>query len=180
MKANHENKKGHNFLNIMHNKIRDAFSKVKDELNEHRECLNQNTNEIQGNYEYICRLENKIDKLAERVDELSLFFEQSENKEEDTKKFSVSTLTRKEQEVFMAIYSQEEGVTYSKVARLTGLNENMVICYVTNLIAKGVPLVKRYLSNGVILYLDNEFRQLQAKKNVLQINETIAKSINKE
>lgn len=170
--------KKENMLQLMHNKIKDAFSRVKDELNEHRECLNQNTNEIQANYEYLCRLENKIDKISERVDELSLFFEQNSGKN-DSEKFSVSTLTKKEQEVFMAIYMQEHGVTYSQVAKMTGLTENLVVCYVTNLIAKGVPLVKRYLSSGVALYLDNEFRQVQAKQNILQISESVAQAISK-
>lgn len=176
MRGSPDNRKRENLLAMMHNKIKDAFSKVKDELNEHRECLNQNTNEIQANYEYLCRLENKIDKLSERLDELSLFFEKN-NTEKDSEKFSVSTLTRKEQEVFMAIYMQEDGCTYCQIGRNTGLTENLVVCYVTNLIAKGVPLIKRYLSNGVVLYLDNEFKQIQAKKNILQISESVSKSV---
>ncbi|MFW5991251.1 MAG: hypothetical protein ACOCZQ_02725 [Nanoarchaeota archaeon] len=176
MKGSTLKAKKENILQVMHSKIKDAFSRVKEELNEHRECLNQNTNEIQANYEYLCRLENKIDKLTERVDELSLFFEQNmQNNEED--KYCVSTLTRKEQEVFMAIYMQEEGATYAQVARKTGLTENMVVCYVTNLIAKNVPLIKRYLSNGVLLYLDNDFRRMQAEKNILKISESVAKSV---
>lgn len=162
----------------MESRLKNSFSKIKDELNDHRECLNQNTNEIQGNYEYLCKLESKIDKLTERLDEISLFLEKASGKEEKVEeKFTVSTLTRKEQEVFMAIYISEAGATYSEISKRTGLNENLIVCYVTNLIAKGVPLMKRYLANGVRLYIEEEFKRVQAQKNILQISESVAYSI---
>lgn len=163
----------------MQNKIKDAFSKIKDELNDYRECLNQNTNEIQSNYEYICRLETKVDKLTERVDELSLFIQKLTDTcpEKKSDKFSVSTLTRKEQEVFMAIYISPKGATYSQIARKTGLTENLVICYITNLVAKGVPLIKQYLASDVMISIDEEFKQLQTQHNILQISESVSQSV---
>lgn len=168
-----------NSIKVMESRLKNSFSKIKDELNDHRECLNQNTNEIQGNYEYLCRLESKIDKLTERLDEISLFLEKANNNKEeaDEEKFTVSTLTRKEQEVFMAIYIAEAGATYADISKRTGLNENLIVCYVTNLIAKGVPLMKRYLANGVRLYIEEEFKRVQAQKNILQISESVAYSI---
>jgi len=157
-------------------KIKGAFSKIKEELNDHRETLNQNTNEIQSNYELLCRLESKLDKLEERVDEISLFVQQKKDSD-PSEQFSVSTLTRKEQEVFMAIYTNEEGVTYYQIARKTGLTEDLVVCYVTNLIAKGVPLIKRYVATGVVVYLDEEFKRLQAQQNILKISESIGQKV---
>lgn len=157
-------------------KLKDAFTKIKEELNDHRETLNQNTNEIQSNYELLCRLESKLDKLEERVDELSLFVKQ-EGKKDGCHQFNVSSLTRKEQEVFMTIYSCEEGVTYYQIAKKTGLTEDLVVGYVTNLIAKGVPLIKRYLANGVVVYLDEDFKRLQAQQNILNINESIGQKV---
>ncbi|MFW6013640.1 MAG: hypothetical protein ACOCQG_00540 [Candidatus Nanoarchaeia archaeon] len=160
----------------MKDKLKDAFSKIKEELNDHRETLNQNTNEIQSNYELLCRLESKLDKLEERVDEISLFVQQKKP-DDSSEQFSVSTLTRKEQEVFMAIYTNEEGVTYYQIGRKTGLTEDLVVCYVTNLIAKGVPLVKRYVATGVLVYLDEEFKRLQAHQNILKISESVGQKV---
>ena len=163
-------------LSAMKARLKDAFSKIKEELNDHRETLNQNTNEIQSNYELLCRLESKIDKLEERIDEISLFVQQKDN-QDSSKQFYVSALTRKEQEVFMAIYTNEGGVTYYQIGRKTGLSEDLVVCYVTNLIAKGVPLIKRYVATGVVVYLDEEFKRLQAQQNILKINETVGQKI---
>ena len=156
--------------------LKGAFSKIKEELNDHRETLNQNTNEIQSNYELICRLESKIDKMEERLDELPLFVQQSKG-QSDSDRFVVSSLTRKEQEVFMAIYMCEQGTSYYQIARKTGLTENLVVCYVTNLIAKGVPVIKKYLSSGVMVYLDEEFKRVQAQQNILKISESVAKNV---
>ncbi len=169
------NDKRQGLLRGMQQKIKDAFLRIKEELDEQRECVNQNTNEIQSNYEYMCKLDNKIEKLSERIDELTMLIKADQTKE--TEKYSVSTLTKKEQEVFMAIYLNESGASYTEISKRTGLTENLVICYITNLVAKGVPLVKKYLSNGVRVYLDNEFRKIQAQKNILQIPEHVARSI---
>lgn len=170
--------KRENLFNEIHTRLKGSFSKIKEELDDYRECLNQNTNEIQSNYEYICRLDAKIDKLAERLDELTMVVQQSKEPCEQKEQFSVSTLTRKEQEIFMAIYVSDNGASYAEIARKAGLTENLVVCYATNLIAKGVPLIKQYLANGVRLYIDENFRQVQAKQNILKINESVAQSIN--
>ncbi|MBN2458248.1 hypothetical protein JXB31_03915 [Candidatus Woesearchaeota archaeon] len=156
--------------------LKSAFLKIKEEMDDYRETINQNTNEIQGNYEYICRLDSKIEKLAERMDEITLFIEQLSGRQRSEDKFTVSALTSKEQEVFMAIYLLNEA-GYKDIARRTGLTENLVVCYVTNLITKGVPLIKKYVANEVRLAIDNEFKQVQAKENILKINENISQAV---
>ncbi len=163
-------------IGSMKENLKGAFGKIKEELNDHRDTLNQNTNEIQSNYELICKLESKIDKMEERLDELSLFVQQN-NEDSSSEKYVVSELTRKEQEVFMTIYTSEQGTTYHQIARKMGLTEDVVVCYVTNIIAKGVPIVKRYLPNGVMVFLDEEFKKVQAQQNILKINESIGKMV---
>ena len=82
---------------MMEGTLKDAFNVVREELDDHREAINQSTNEIQTNYEYLCKLDSKIEKLGERIDELTMFIKQLKGQEQ--KKFIVSRLTRKEQEV---------------------------------------------------------------------------------
>jgi len=148
-----------------------VFSEIKDEFDEHRETINQNTNEIQANYEYLCRLDAKIDKLGERIDELTMCMQP------ETVKYNIKHLTTREKEVFLALYAAEEAEGYKDIARKIGLNENLVICYISNLISKGVPINKRYAGSEVMLSLDAQFKEHQMKENIIGINETLSKNI---
>lgn len=150
--------------------LRDAFSKVKEEFDEHLQSINENTNEIQANYEYLCRLDAKIDKLAERVDELCMHI----SPQQSAREYSVGTLTIREKEVFFALYSANEPLGYKDLARRTGLSEELVLCYVTNLVNKGVPIVRQYIDSVVRLHLDAQFRERQAKENIVGLNGSLA------
>jgi hypothetical protein len=175
LKQNSSTAKEH--INSVDDKLKKTFVKIKEELNDYRESINQNTNEIQGNYEYTCRLESKIDKLSERVDELSMFIQQLTGREKEYERFSVSSLTTKEQEIFLTIYMSEREISYKDLARKTGLTENLVVCYVTNLITKGVLITKRYFENEILLGVDKEFKEVQAKHNILNINESVSEAM---
>ena len=164
-------------FNITESNIRKAFKKIKDELNEHRDSINQNTNEIQGNYESFCKIDSRVDKLSERIDELSLFIQQLTGTKSEYDNFIVSTLTTKEQEVFMAIYLCDNEISYKEIGRKTGLTENLVVCYVTNLITKGVSITKRYIDGEVRIGIEPEFKKIQTKQNILKINEGVSQSV---
>lgn len=87
--------------------------------------------------------------------------------------FHIEPLTRREQEIFIVLYSNEQSLTFKDISRRTGLEEEMIRMYVSNMIKKGVPLIR---SAGSLL-LDSEFKTLQAKENIIKINETLAKEI---
>jgi len=156
-------------------KLKLAFSSIKEEITDHKDSINQNTNEIQSNYEYLCKLESKIDKLTERVDELTLFIT---NDSTQANEYSLSPLTQREQEVFLALYTSEcDFVTYKHLVRVTQLGENLVVNYINNLIMKGVPVIKRYINSEVQVSLDPAFKALQAKNNLVKINEVVSSRI---
>ena len=169
-------------LQSMDVKIIAAFRKIKQEIEDHRETINENTNEIQSNYEYLCKLESKIDKLVDRIDELTLLSNEKGtkpanddvSKEVSEKPLEVSRLSLREQEVFMVLYIADKELTYKDIARKTALNESLVMNYVITLISKGVPVIKKYINNLVYLILEQDFKQLQAKENVLHINQSLS------
>jgi hypothetical protein len=167
-------KLGSKRLKEMEVSLKDAFIVVREELDEHRDSINQNTNEVQSNYEYLCKVDSKVEKLGERIDELTMFIKQLQGQKE--KKFIVSQLTRKEQEVFMVIYINE-GITLKDIGRRLGLTLDLVECYVGNLVTKGVPLIKKRIATLELITLDQEFKSLQTKENILEINETVSQSI---
>lgn len=156
--------------------IRQAFSKVKNELDEHLDAINQNTNEIQSNYEYLCELENKMDKIAQRLDQIQLLLEDKkpEPKQEYSKE-NISPLTRREQEVFMVLYTHDEELTYLDISRKLGLKEDSVKDYISSMCTKGIPIIKKFIPNSVLISLDSEFKSIQAKENILGIHEEVAR-----
>lgn len=166
-------------VNSVDNPLRSAFSRIKEEFSEHLQAINENTNELQSNYEYLCELDSKIEKLAERLDEIAMFVRHP-SVASSGRDFEISALTKNEQEVFLALYSlvTEKGqASYLDVGRRCGLTEELVQSYVTNLIEKGIPIGKRYLGKEVSLMIDSAFCELQAKQNVVQITEKMSEKI---
>jgi len=146
------------------------LKEIKEELNEHLNAINDNTNEIQANYEYLCKLEAKIEKLREMID--SLILEQKEQK-----KYTVDKLTSNEKETFMALYALEEekgAVGYLDIAKKLNIPVNLVQTYVVNLIEKGIPIQKRYINNTAFLTLEPDFKSAQRRNNILNINPAMA------
>ena len=166
---------GNIFSRFKHD-LKNAFSSIKGEMDEHLDSINANTSEISSNHEYSCELESKIDKLNERIEDLELQLDAAHKKSE----FRVRTLTRKEQEVFLVLYTLEQDqkpVTYSRIGQFLGINEYMVQDHITLLIAKGIPIHKNFSDKIVYLRLDPYFRELQAKKNIANVNSLVLKKI---
>ena len=149
--------------------LRQVVEGFKDELDEHRDSINENSTEIESNFSYLCELDKKIEKLAERVDELCLFVKCSQEKKE----VKISPLTSREKEVFLAFYVLGElkpFVTYRELARKLCVNESLIAGYIANLVEKGIPIVKKYDDNIAYIKLEESFRQRQAKENVVGVN----------
>ena len=161
-------------LNRLNKALRQEFTKIRHEFEDHLQAINENTNEITANYEYICEIENKIDRISERVDNIQMFIESNFNVAvEKRPDFDVKRLSRREQEVFLVIYTLEEGkggVTYSDIAVKLGISEQLAGNYVTSIIEKGVPIIKRYINSKPYLRLDPAFKTLQTKENILQLS----------
>lgn len=161
-------------VSILSKRIRTEIQKMRDELEEHLQAINENTNEIAANYEYICEVENKLDILSARIDEIQMYLQYYSNDFIAKKtSFEVRRLSRMEQRVFLVIYTLEEekgSVTYEDIAKRLKISEQLAGSYVTSLIEKGVPILKRYLNSKPYLRLDPEFKTLQAKENILQLS----------
>ncbi|MFT4312456.1 MAG: sigma factor-like helix-turn-helix DNA-binding protein [Candidatus Woesearchaeota archaeon] len=163
-----------NRLKTFERSVKESFSKVKDELTEHLDTINENTIELQSHQEQLTLLEQKIDKLTDKFDQL-LYALEGKKKEQHT----IETLTLREQEVFVCLYSLDDaqGLTYLDIGRRTGLPEEMIKSLVKSLISKGVPLIKRFIEDQLYIQLDVEFKLLQTKTNILELNEQIVKQM---
>ena len=160
-------------VKLLNKRLKAEFTKIKQEFEEHLQAINENTNEIAANYEYTCEIESKLDKLSERVDQIQMHLADSGVSITKTNKFNVERLNRREQEVFLVIYTLEEekgSLTYRDIAAKLGISEQLASNYVTSLIEKGVPITKRYFNSRPYLRLDPEFKTLQTKENILQLS----------
>ena len=164
------------------NKLKATFNKIKEEFGDHLDSINENTNEIHSNYEYLCELDSKIEKVNEKLEEIMMFMQHISKKspKSNKQKFTIKSLTRKEQEIFLGLYTLEqdqEPVTYTKLAKFLCITPYLTQNYITNLIEKGIPIQKRYADNEVNITINTQFRELQAKKNIVKINESVSKKI---
>jgi len=154
--------------------LHEAFSQIRDEFEDHLTAINENTNEIQANYELVCNIDQKLNKVTERLDKIELFLQKQGLKTEEKEQFKPIRLSKREQEIFLILYTLEEvkgSVTYLDIARKVCLPEDIVASYIANMLQKGVPITKRYIANEAHLNLNKKFKSLQAKENILQIEQ---------
>lgn len=148
---------------------------MKEELEDHLLTINENTNEIQSNYEFLNEIDQKIDKLSSRLDQIQLFLQENSNfhvEKEPT--FQIQGLSNKEKEVFLVLYTlddQSRGATYTQIAKKLMLTETLVGNYILNMIGKGIPVIKTYVDGKAHLKLDPDFKRVQAKSNICCIEQ---------
>ena len=151
--------------------FKQALEQIRDQFEDHLETINDNTNELHASFDYIGQVELKLDKLTEKVDELSMLLKKQQGI--DDKPFHFEPLTNREKEVFFALYTLSQDrhfVTYKDIARKLCDSESLVAAYITNLMEKGIPVKKKYVSRVALLSLDPRFRELQAKENIVGLN----------
>jgi glutamate-1-semialdehyde aminotransferase len=155
-------------LDLMDKGIKEAFSRIKDELSEHLDTINQNTQELTSAYQYIAELEGKVEKLSERLDEVTVATNKSAVIEQMEFKLSV-----REQEVFACLYAHPQGVTANQAARLLGLTGELVTSTLFYLLEKGVAIHKQQTESGISYQLDRNFRDLQSRKQLIEVHPSI-------
>jgi len=152
-----------------------AFSKVKEELSEHLDAINQNTSEFESVHQRITTLEVMFEKLVGRVDELTMKSRPETFSEKD---FNVS-LSLREQEMFVILYTSTDELSATQIAKYLGLTEELVHSHIYKLISKGIPVIKRFVDDTVLKYsLDKVFKDFQARKNLITINPDVLDEFN--
>jgi hypothetical protein len=158
-------------------RIRDAFNTVHKEFEEHLETINANTEEILENRYMINELSGRIAKVADDISEIKDILA-TESLSEPA--YEHIELTLREQEVFLVLYMNESGVSYSQLTKYTSLPISVVQDLVFDLISKGIPVLKQRKESDIILSLDIEFRERQTQHNIVGIDEQVGKLMSKD
>ncbi len=145
--------------------LKAACAAVREEFEEHLDAINSNTREVAAAYDVLSELDYRLDKLAERLDRLEMVLRP------EAAKPSFLPLTHREQEVFCVLYASDDSLSAAEIGRRLGLGEEMVATHLANLTAKGVPILRRL--DGGSHYLESSFKALQARENVLRIDERL-------
>ncbi len=141
-----------------------SFKRIRQELEEHLSTINENTSEIQALFDYLQDLENKINKISARVDQIQL------NQEEDISRPSVRPLNQTEKKIFLVLYTEVEPLSYREISDKVNLPASLVPEAISALVGKGVPLIRSFVNNQLFLKLDPDFKEIQAKENVINIS----------
>ncbi len=157
-------------VDLVKNELCVALKNVREELDDHLDTINQATEEVQSSQEYLNRLDEKVDKLSEQVEQIMLFLKGSDLKNMPEKK--EFELLDREKDVFLVLYTAgEKPLTYAEIAEGVRESEFLVSGYVTSLIQKGIPVRKRFVNNEPVVQLDSKFKEMQAKTNILNIQQ---------
>jgi len=149
------------------------LSSLKEELNDHLETINANTTEIQTNYEYLCELDSKIEKLTEKIDEIMLFI--GMRKELQVNKNI--KLTLREQEVFWVLFLHKSGIGVKELGKRLGLTEYLAKNYIESLASKGIIILKKETAGTVFVCLDPSFRAMQERDSVILVSPSVQQQV---
>ncbi len=150
--------------------IKKAFEKIKTEMTDHLDAINENTSEINSNHTYIQDIEKKIAKLNEKIDDIIIRLNNLDGDYSDFSELKNIHLKPKEVEIFRLLYENMGDLfDYKKIARSLGYTESMVKKEISSMINKGIPVIKKYFEKQTFLVLDPDFRNLQAKNNVVKM-----------
>lgn len=158
-------------LKNINQKIKGAFNKLREEMDDHLLAINENTNEIYSQYEYICELEKKIEKLTERVEQLQMHTYGKLTFKTNFKS-GIHNLSKIEEQVFTVLYTMEEekgSVTLMDISTQLDIDESEVSNCIHSMAEKGIPITKRVIGNSHYFNVDKDFKMIQVKENVLKL-----------
>jgi len=140
----------------------DDFPEVQQQFEEHLSAINENTYEIQSLFDYVHEVEQKLDRLCQRVEQMQLMQPPPAPK--------TLALTQMEKQVFLALYTEETPLCFKEIAVKTGLPASLVPDCISSLVNKGVPFIRLFYGDKFFLRLDPQFKELQAKNNIINLS----------
>ncbi len=83
--------------------------------------------------------------------------------------FEIHPLSINEKRLLGILLASKKFLSYSELAKLLNLSESLARSYVTNMIEKGVPIIKKYLGGKPLISIDEKFKELQEKYDLAHL-----------
>jgi hypothetical protein len=153
-------------------KLKKAFDSIKDEFSEHLDAINGNTSEIRDTHEYVCELDSKIEKLTEKIDNISFFLNELKSQKD-----LIVSLSPHEQKVFLVLYLEHSPLPFFELVKRTQLPDAMVERILKSLVDNNIPVISQKIQGTELFALDPKFKEKQARENIIKIDEAVTKSL---
>ncbi len=137
---------------------------INQALEEHLGAINDNSLEIQSLFDYMREIEVKMDKISQRLDQLQL------STDKQLEKYTITPLDKTEMRVFLTFYTEEQPLTFQEISKKVNLPYTMIPDCLSALTQKGIPLQRSYFKNQLFIKLDPQFKELQAKENIVNLS----------
>jgi len=139
------------------------LNNILSSLEDHLQSINDNSAEIQSLFDYLQELELKMDRLSTRLDEVQIQHEHMIKKD-------IQPLNHLEKQIFLVLYTEEFAMTVKDICEKTKLPSSVVQERINTIISKGVPLVRSYVDKQVYIQIDGQFKERQAKENLVNLS----------
>lgn len=146
--------------------LQQCVESLREELDDHRESINENTTELNTVYELLNELDGRLARVQSMVEELCLVVKGPSS-------LSIAPLSSRERAVCRALYALGQTrpwVSYDELAKSSFVGKDVLAVTVAGLLSKGVPVLKKYDGNRAYVQLRQDFRQLQAKNNIIRVD----------
>ena len=154
--------------------LKRAFDKIKSQFEDQIEAINENTSEIQANYNLLKELEENVEHLRQQLEAIQLHLSQTSpdfSFKSNDKPYEIQPLSVNEKRVLVVILASasDKFQSYADLAKLLNLSESLVRSYITNMIEKGIPILKKYLNGKPLISIDEKFKELQEKCDIAKL-----------
>ncbi len=143
----------------------DDFPEIKQAFEEHLTAINETTAEMQVLFDFLQVMERKLDSLSQRVDQIQITLQN--NPALARKQYALNQM---ENQIFFALYTEETPLTFQEIAVKANLPAALVPEGISALIEKGIPLIKSFYNDRLFLKLEQHFKELQARENIISLS----------
>ena len=138
---------------------------IREELDDHLESINENTEEIAIQNSAVCEIDNRLNKLEEKMDRIHFMFKQL-----IAKSLISVELSKKEQQVFLILYTHDGFLGMEGLSPKANLSRSAVEDALVSLMDKGIPIEREIIDKDVYFRLNQDFRLRQAKDSIVRID----------
>ena len=148
-----------------------AFSKIREEFEDHLTSINENTDEVNNVNNRFEEMDHKIEKLNTRLDTIHMMFQQLIVQTRVSVELSIQ-----EQRIF-SVLSMHPYLSLQDLEMKTALSHGELEEMLTALADKGIPIVKKTKDGYAFVKLDDDFRALQEKHQLVKVNPAIMQQL---